>query len=268
MVTDPSTGHSRRDTFLIYGLASTFLVGVHLATNGVLGFHIDELYYLACGQHLAFGYVDFPPVVPLLARIETGLLGVTPWTLRLLPALLGGVNVIICGAYVRKLGGSLGLQLLVMLIGISMPAIIGTWLYQTVIFDQVMWMAAIYLFLSLVLQPEPRTWILLGVVLGAGLEVKFTIVALVVGFAVAVLCTPSLRPELRTRYPWIAGFLALIIWAPNLIWQAASGFPTVTYVFNHQGSTGGSGSFFIGFLVLLALLTPLWITGLISLLRA
>jgi hypothetical protein len=62
---------SRRATLLLYGGACLLIVGVHLATNGVLGFHIDELYYLACGRHLAFGYVDFPPLVPLIARLET-----------------------------------------------------------------------------------------------------------------------------------------------------------------------------------------------------
>jgi 4-amino-4-deoxy-L-arabinose transferase-like glycosyltransferase len=101
--------HRRAAAVLLYGAAAACLIAIHLATNGVLGFHIDELYYLDSGRHPAFGYVDFPPIVPLLSRLETGLLGVTPWALRVLPALVGGVNVILCGAYVRKLGGSLRL---------------------------------------------------------------------------------------------------------------------------------------------------------------
>jgi 4-amino-4-deoxy-L-arabinose transferase-like glycosyltransferase len=263
-----TTRHSPRATLLLYGCATALIICIHLATNGVLGFHIDELYYLACGRHLAFGYVDFPPVVPLLARFETGLLGVTPWSLRVLPALLGGVNVILCGAFVRKLGGSLKLQALALVIGISMPAIIGTWLFQTVIFDQVMWMVSLYLFLCLVKEPKPGTWVLLGIALGVGLEVKFTIVALIAGIVIAVLFTPPLRVQLRTRYPWIAACIALVIWTPNLIWQAVNGFPTVAYVLSHQSSTGGSGSFLIGFLILLALVAPLWVAGVISLFRS
>ena len=262
------TRHPRRATILLYGGATAYIICVHLATNGVLGFHIDELYYLACGRHLAFGYVDFPPVAPLLARFETGVLGVTPWSLRVLPALLGGVNVILCGAFVRKLGGSLKLQALALLIGITMPAIVGTWLFQTVIFDQVIWMVSLYLFLCLVKEPNPRTWVLLGVALGVGLEVKFTILALIAGIAIAVLLTPPLRRELRTRYPWIAACIALLIWTPNVIWQAVNGFPTVAYVLNHQGGTGGPGSFVVGFLLLLALAAPLWVAGIISLFRS
>jgi Dolichyl-phosphate-mannose-protein mannosyltransferase len=267
----PAQSGPRRATFLLYGGGAAVIVGIHLATNGVLGFHIDELYYLACGRHLAFGYVDFPPVVPLLARLETGLLGVTPWTLRLLPALLGGVNVILAGAYVRKLGGSLKLQAVALLLGITAPAILGTWLFQTVIFDQVTWMVALYLFLSLVIDPKPRTWILLGITFGVGLEVKYTIVALIAGVCVAVVLTPALRGQLRTRYPWIAVCLALLIWVPNLAWQVANSFPSLAYLLNHQGSIGsggGPGAFLLGFLVLLLLLAPLWIVGLLSLFRS
>ncbi len=262
-----TTQRSRRSTLLLYGGAAASIIALRLATNGVLGFHIDELYYLACGQHLAFGYVDFPPLVPLLARLETGLLGVTPWTLRLLPALLGGVNVLLCGAYVRTLGGSLRLQALALLIGITMPAIVGTWLFQTVIFDQVTWMVALFLLLCLVLKPTPRTWILLGLTLGIGLEVKYTIVALIAGIGCAILLTPSLRRELRTRYPWMAMSLALLLWTPNLVWQVAHGFPSRAYIFNHQSSTGGPGAFLVGVLLLLALLAPLWIAGVIAVFR-
>ncbi len=266
----PTTDQSPRATLLLYGGAGVIIVALHLATNGILGFHIDELYYLACGRHLAFGYVDFPPLVPLLARLETTLLGVTPWTLRLLPALLGGVNVILCGAYVRKLGGSLNLQALALLIGVTAPAILGTWLFQTVIFDQVTWMVSLYLFLTLVIAPAPRTWFLLGLTLGIGLEVKYTIVALIAGIGLAVLLTPSLRAQLRTSSPWLAAVLMLIVSAPNLIWQVDKGFPSLSYVLNHQGSVqsgGGAGTFLVDFLVLLLLLTPLWVAGLISLLR-
>jgi Dolichyl-phosphate-mannose-protein mannosyltransferase len=246
------------------------LIVIHLATNGVLGFHIDELYYLASGRHPAFGYVDFPPIVPLVGRLETAVLGVTPWTLRLLPALLGGVSIILCGAYVRKLGGSLGLQALALLAGITEPLILGTWLFQTVIFDQVAWMLSIYWFLSIVIDRKPRMWMLLGITLGIGLEIKYLILPLILGIGIATLLTPSLRQDLRTKYPWIGGVLMLVIWAPNVVWQIANGFPTVAYISNHQGaiqSGGGVVNFVVYFLVLLFLLTPLWVAGFITLFR-
>lgn len=260
----------RGATYLLYGGAAAFLIAVHLATNNILGFHIDELYYMASGRHPAFGYVDFPPIVPLLARLETALLGVTPWTLRVLPALVGGVNVILCGAYVRKLGGSLRLQALALLIGITEPVFLGTWLFQTVVFDQLAWMLSLYAFLCLINDHRPRHWILLGTMLGIGLEVKYLILPLALGIAVAVLLTPSLRQDLRSRYPWIAGALTLLIWSPNVVWQIANGFPTLTYISNHQGSIqsgGGVVDYLVFFLLLLLLLAPLWVAGVITLFR-
>src|SRR3989449_9318153 len=261
--------HSRLAAVLVYGGVAASVFALHLATNRTLGFHTDELYYLDCGRHPALGYVDFPPVVPLLARLETELLGVTPWPLRLLPALLSGLLVALCGAYVRRLGGSLWLQGIALVAGIAAPLIVGSGdVFQTVIFDLATWMVALYWFLCVVIDRRPRYWIYLGITLGLGIEVKYTIVGLIAGITIAVLLTPSLRNELRTRYPWIAATIALLIWAPNLAWQVANGFPSLSYVANHQGSGGGIGIYLIEFGLFVSLLLPLWIAGMISLFRS
>jgi Dolichyl-phosphate-mannose-protein mannosyltransferase len=261
--------HSRLADVLLYGVAGASVFALHLATNGTLGFHTDELYYLDCGRHPALGYVDFPPIVPLLARLETGLFGVTPWALRLLPALLSGALVALCGAYVRRLGGSLWLQGIALIAGIAAPYIVGSGdVFQTVIFDVATWMIALYWFLCVVIDRRPRYWIYLGITLGIGLEVKYTIVGLIAGITIAVLLTPSLRNQLRTRYPWIAGAIALLIWAPNLAWQVANGFPSLTYVANHGGSGGGVGTNLILLALYFGLLLPLWVVGVISLFRS
>ena len=244
------------------------MIAIHLATNRTLGFHTDELYYLDAGRHPALGYVDFPPLVPLLARAETALLGVSPWGLRVLPSLLGGFLVVLSGLYVRRLGGSRWLQAIALLSAVAAPFLLGSnWVFQTVTFDQVTWMVSMYWFLCLLLDPRPRYWMYLGVTLGVGLEVKYTIAGLVVGIAIAVLLTPTLRSQLRTRSPWIAVGLALLIWAPNLAWQVAEGFPSLAYITNHGGSTGGPITYLVELGVYFFFLLPLWIAGLVSLFR-
>ncbi len=261
--------HPRSTAVLLFGGAAVGVIALHLATNSTLGFHTDELYYLDSGRHPAFGYVDFPPLVPLLGRLETGLLGVSPWTLRVLPSLLGGFLVALSGAYVRRLGGSLRLQGIALISSVAAPYLLGSnWVFQTVTFDQVTWMVAMYWFLCLVTDRQPRHWIYLGITLGIGLEVKYTIVGLILGVGVAVLLTPSLRMELRTRYPWIAAGIALLIWAPNLAWQVVEGFPTLAYITNHRGSTGGPVVYLIELGVYFFFLIPLWVAGMISLFRS
>ena len=264
----PTQQHSRSMAAFLFGGAAAGVIALHLATNSTLGFHTDELYYLACGRHPALGYVDFPPLVPLLARLETGLLGVSPWTLRVLPSLLGGFLVALSGAYVRRLGGSLKLQVIALVSAIAAPFLLGSnWVFQTVTFDQVTWMLSLYWFLCLVMDRRPRYWIYLGITLGIGLEVKYTIVGLMLGLVVAVLLTPSLRLELRTIYPWIAAAIALLIWAPNLAWQVLEGFPTLAYITNHSGGGGGPVVYLIELGVYFFFLIPLWLAGVISLFR-
>ena len=253
---------------LLFGGAALVVLAAHLATNGALGFHTDELYYIDCGRHPALGYVDFPPIVPLLARLDTGLLGATPWNLRLLPTLLGAFMVILSGAYVRRLGGSLRLQALALSIAVTAPYFLGAnWVYQTVTFDEATWMVTFYWFLCLVLEHRPRYWIHLGLSLGIGLEVKYTIAGLAAAIGIAVLLTPVLRSHLRTRYPWVAAGIALLLWAPNLAWQVAKGFPSLVYIANHQGSGGGLAGNLLLMVVYLFFLIPLWVAGLVSLFR-
>jgi 4-amino-4-deoxy-L-arabinose transferase-like glycosyltransferase len=264
----PAPQHPRAAAAVLYGGAAVAIIALHLATSGTLGFHTDELYYLACGRHPALGYVDFPPVVPLIARLETGLLGVSPWTLRVLPSLLGGFLVVLSGAYVRRLGGSLRLQGIALLAAIAAPFLLGSnWVFQTVTFDQVTWMVSLYWLLCLVVDRRPRDWIYLGIALGIGLETKYTIAGLILGIVIAVLVAPSLRMQLRTKYPWIAATIALLIWAPNLAWQVVNGFPTLIYLTNHSGSGGGAVTYLIEFGVYFAFLLPLWLAGMISLFR-
>jgi hypothetical protein len=177
--------------------------------------------------------------------------------------------VVLSAAYVRRLGGSLRLQGIALLTAIAAVYLLGTnWVFQTVTFDQVTWMVSAYWFLCLVIDRRPRYWIYLGVTLGLGLEVKYTIVGLIAGIGIAVLLTPFLRKELRTKSPWIAAAIALLIWAPNLAWQVVEGFPTLIYITHHRGSTGGPVVYLIEFGVYFSFLIPLWLAGMISLFRS
>lgn len=246
-------------------------LAIHLAGNGAYGFHTDELYYIASGQHLSLGYVDFPPVTPLLARINTAIFGFSPWTLRLFPALSGAAMVFLTGMCALELGANRRFAILASSVALLSPYLLATWLFQTVEFDELTWLIAIYLLLRIVRTNDSRLFILLGLDLGIGIETKFTILALWVSIAIAVVVSPGLRRLLRTRYPWIGLIVAVLCALPNVGWQIANGFPTLTYVANHRTDIAQSGgiAFFVGLLALLIgpLWLPLFIAGFVALIR-
>ncbi len=261
----------RGETAPLVALAAVKLA-MHLATNGVYGFQRDEMYYVLSGQHPALGYVDYPPVTPLLARIDTSVLGVSPWTLRVLPAVVGALLVVLTGLCAREMGASRGIQTLAALVALVCPLLIGAnWLFQTVTFDQLTWLIAMYLVLRLLRGATPWLWVLLGVDFGIGFETKLTILALGAGIVVAVLSSPALRASLRTRWPWVAVAIAVALAVPNVAWQVANGFPTLTYIGTHSADisqSGGVGNFLASFFLFIGpVVLPLWVAGWFVLLR-
>ncbi len=260
----------QRPTAPLLGIAAVSLA-IHLATNGAYGLHTDELYYIMSGQHPALGYVDYPPVTPMLARLNTSIFGISPWTLRLFPALAVAAVVFLTGQCARALGGGRGVSILAAVVALLSPLLLGTWLFQTVAFDQLTWMIAIYLLLRLLRTGDQRLFLLLGGDLGVGFETKLTIVALGAGIATAVLVSRDLRPFLRTRVPWLGLVIALVLAAPNVGWQVANGFPTLMYMSNHRADIAQAGGVtsFVGVFILTMgpLLLPVWIAGLVVLLH-
>jgi 4-amino-4-deoxy-L-arabinose transferase-like glycosyltransferase len=167
---------------------SAVKLAVHLATNGNYGFHRDELYYIASGQHPALGYVDYPPVTPLLARLDTSLFGTSPAALRVVPAVVGALLVVLTGLCAREMGGGHGTQALAAFVALVCPLLLGAnWLFQTVTFDQLTWLIAMYLVRRLLKSNSASVWVALGLDLGIGFETKFTILALCAGIVAATL---------------------------------------------------------------------------------
>ena len=218
--------------YVIAGLALAKLV-VHLLTNGQYGYHRDELYYLASANHPAAGYVDYPPLTPLLARLDALLLGNSPWTLRLLPSLVGAILVVLVALLAAEFGAGRKAQMLAALATATSTLLLGTnWLFQTVTFDQLWWILTFYAFARLLRTGNLRQWLLIGALLGLGLETKVTIGALCLGIVVGVLATP-LRNQLRSIWPWVGAVLACLLIAPNLVWQQLNGWPTLDFVRTH-----------------------------------
>ncbi len=237
-----------------------------LATAGVYGVFVDELYFFACGEHLAWGYVDMPPLTALQAWLARSLFGDSMVAIRLLPALEGAGLVLLVGAFARRLGGGRFGQVLATLATALAPGVLA--FYSNLSMNAVeplIWTGMAYALVR-VIQGEPRWWVAFGAVAGLGLENKDTV--LVFGFAVVVglLAVPE-RRLMANRWFLLGGLVAFVIFLPNLVWMIQHHFPHLEQLANirrNQRNVELSPLAFIGqqFLFMNPLAAPVWVGGL------
>jgi 4-amino-4-deoxy-L-arabinose transferase-like glycosyltransferase len=202
------------------GVIACAKVAFQLATSTLYGFHRDEFYYLASGRHLAWGYVDQPPLVPAIDRVAASLFGPSPAGLHVLPALVGGIYVLLAALLVVELGGGRRAQVLASLVAALGPIYLTTSHFlSTVTLDVVIWAVASLLVLRLVRTGDTRLWVLVGAVVGIGLLNKYTTAFWVLGALGGLLLTPE-RRLLASRWAVLGAGLAIALVAPNLVWEA------------------------------------------------
>ncbi len=271
---DPQSGTRQLPGFAwrsVLGVAG-LLVVLLVATSGRYGYHRDELYFLACARHLAWGYPDQPALVPLIARLMSDLAPTSLVLLRLPSSLAAGALVMLTGLLARELGGRRGAQLLAA-ISIAVAAEVdgAAHTLNTTIFDLVVWALLCWLILRILRTGADRMWLAVGLVAGLGLFdtdlVAFLMFAVVVGLAIA-------GPRRPFTSPWLyaGGLIAVLLWAPYLAWQAGHGWPELTVA--RSIANGGSGTSAPRWAVLpeqlelvSLFLAPVWIVGLLRLLR-
>ena len=152
---------SDRVPVLAWVIAAVF-VAVELAVSGRYGFLQDELYFIVAGHHLAFGYVDQPPLAPLLTRI-TGLLGVSPTAIRIVPALAGGAIVIMTARLAALFGAGRFGRVLAALITACAPVLLGAvHIGNTTPLDLLAWTAILLCVSTALLRHRPRWWLACG----------------------------------------------------------------------------------------------------------
>ncbi len=250
---------------------SATVTGLLVAASAGYGYHRDELYFLAAGRHLAWGYPDQPPLAPLLARAASEVFGDSLVGLRLAPALAAGLVVLITGLMARELGGGRAEQALAagcMAVASFLLAV--GHLHSTATFDLLAWTAVSWLLIR-ALRTGGAGWLLAGLAAGVGLQNKTLLAFLLAGITVGLLVAGP-RSVLRSPWPWAAAGLALLIWAPNLVWQATHGWPQLELSAAIAAGSSGSSQpwwLFLPFQLVLVspLLVPVWAAGLWRLAR-
>ncbi|MFD2092058.1 glycosyltransferase family 39 protein [Blastococcus deserti] len=236
-----------------------------VAFAGRYGYHRDELYFLRAGRELAFGYVDQPPLTPLLARAMDALAPGSLVALRVPSALAAGLTVLLTGLLAREFGAGRGGQLLAAgCMAVSGILLITGHLLSTTTFDLLAW-TALSLLLVRALRDGGPVWLLAGAVAGIALQNKVQ-PAFLLGAVVLGLLVVGPRTALRSRWPWLGGLLALAVWAPNLVWQAANGWPQLELAEAIAAGSSGTSEpwyLFVPFQLVLVspLLVPVWAVG-------
>jgi len=208
-----------RSDLVFLCLTAGLFFAFHIATNGKYGFHRDELQKLDDARHLDWGFVAYPPVTPLLGRLELILFGTSLVGFRLFSALAVSLAMILTGLIVEKVGGSRDVQILAAVaVGISPLSLIQGAVFQYVAFDYLWGVMVTYFLVRLLESDDPRWWLAIGITIGLGMETRYTTGVLALGVAGGVLLTPA-RRFLRGGWLWAGVAASVLVFSPNLIWQ-------------------------------------------------
>ena len=238
------------------------------------GYFRDEFYYIACGRHLAWGYVDHGPIVALQARLGELLFGDSVFSIRILSAVAGAAAVFLTGVLAWAFGGRRPAQALAMLGLIVCPQYIGSDGYLSMnSFEPVFWMTCV-LALVLMLGGHSRRlwWLVFGISAGIGLLNKPSMTFFLAAVGVGLLLTQQ-RRVLWTRWAVAGVGLMILIALPNVLWQVHNHWPTLEFLRNgqsgHKNIVLNPIQFFLAqFNNMQPVNALLWIPGIVALLRA
>jgi len=246
---------------------SALELALHLPNPGGYGLFTDELYFLACGEHLSWGYVDMPPLTALQAWIVRHFLGDSMLAIRLIPALAGVGLVLLTGAIVRQLGGGRFAQALAAVAVLIAPFYLAVDSYLSMnSVEPLLWTGCVLILIRMIKTGDTRLWLWFGVIAGIGLENKDTMAMFGFALIVGLLMTPE-RRLMNSRWFLIGGMMAMLIFLPNLIWMVQHHFPHLEMLANIKRNRRNVALSPLGFfgqqvLGMQPVALPIWICGL------
>jgi hypothetical protein len=253
---------------LIWAIALAKLL-FHIYFNNRYGYFRDEFDYISCGDHLGWGYVDQPPLIPFLIHVCRALLGDSLRSIRFIPALASSLLVVHTALITRELGGKrFALLLSAVAVAIAPQYLSNGSLLGTNCLEPNLWMGCAYFVILAIKRNDPRYWLWFGVIAGLGLEEKYSIALFGLGIVVGLLLTEQRRVFLN-KWIWLGGLAAFLVFLPNLLWNMHYHWPFIQLMRAIKAAGRDvvlpAGQYFFQQTLLVNPLTaPIWIAGLIA----
>ena len=251
----------------IVALIAAVKLLLHLYAGRRYGFFADELYFAACGDHLAWGYVDMPPLIAVVVKTARVLFGDSLSSIRLFAALAGAGSIVLTGRLARELGGGRFAQGFAALSVLVASACLSMCHYISMnSFEPVLWTGLALVVVRIVNTGNQKLWLWVGLIAGIGLNNKYSMAFFCLGVTAGLLLTRERRTFLKP-WIWLAAALAFVLILPNLIWNIQHHFPFLELMANIR-RTGRNAVFtplqFLGIQVLFTLPVnlPIWLAGL------
>jgi hypothetical protein len=239
---------------------------LQMVTAARYGYFRDELYYLDCARHLAWGYVDQPPLIAFIAWISRHVTGDSLYSIRFLPALAGAAAVWLAGRLARTLGASSLGQALTALAVLIAPGYLAFFHLLTMnAFEPLLWTAAAYLVVRIIQTGNQKLWLWFGLIAGIGILNKWSMLLFGFGVFMGLMLTREWR-ALLSEWIWLGFVLAMLIWLPNVIWNVRHDWPFLELMSHVRASgrdvtRGPIGFLFDQAFVMHLLTAPLWLAG-------
>src|SRR6478609_606929 len=212
-ITNPNVAPFHRQSALKTGMAIVWAIALaklilHIYFNNRYGYFRDEFDYVACGDHLGWGYVDQPPLIPFLIHISRAVLGDSLRAIRFVPALASSLLVVQTALIAREFGGKQFAMLLSAITIVIAPQYLSNGsLLGTNCLEPNLWMACAYFVILAIKRNDPRYWLWVGVFAGVGLEEKYSIAFFVFGIVIGLLLTEQ-RRIFFDKWIWLGGLAA------------------------------------------------------------
>ncbi len=258
----PHSRWSSDSAILIYFALATLVA--HCLTSNRYGFHRDELAMLDDARHLAWGYVAYPPITPFFGRLSLLLFGTSLAGFRFFSGLAQAAALLLTGLMAREMGGRRAAQLVAAAATLPWCLALGSLMTYSS-FDFFFWVLAAYFVVKRLKTGDRRWWLAIGAAIGLGMMAKYSMLFFAAGIAAAVLLT-DLRSDLRSRWLWYGVGVSLVIFLPNLLWEALHQFISLDFLIHiHARDIAigrAKGFFFPGQFQITMLAFPLWLAGL------